>query len=45
MLKHFLKHLNGIFPAFSQLQWTPIAPSIRLKICSSMSVIKIINQN
>ena len=40
----FLKYLNGIFTAFSLLQWTPIAPSIRRKICSSMSVIKSINQ-
>lgn len=40
----FLKNLNGIFSSFSQLQWTPIAQSKRIKICSSMSIIKIINQ-
>ena len=52
----FLKYLNGCSPlryrnatgisssAFSQLQWTPIAPSIRRKMCSSKSIIKFINQ-
>ena len=40
----FLKYMNGIFSTFSQLQWTPIAPSIRRKICSSMSITKFINQ-
>ena len=40
----FLKHLNGIFSFFSQLQWNPIAQSKRRKICSSMSIIKFINQ-
>jgi len=27
----FLKHLSGIFSFFSQLQWTPIAQSKRIK--------------
>ena len=40
----FLKNLNGIFFTFPQLQWNPIAPSERRKICSSMSIIKFINQ-
>ena len=39
----FLKHLNGIFYFFFQLQWSPIAPSKSNKICSSMCIIKPIN--
>ncbi|MBQ6068717.1 MAG: hypothetical protein IJK84_04370, partial [Bacteroidales bacterium] len=35
----FLKHLNGIFFFFSQLQWNPIAQSKRRKTCSFMSII------
>ena len=27
----FIKHLNGIFYTFPQLQWNPIAPSERRK--------------
>ena len=40
----FLKHIYGIFFSFFQLQWNPIAPSKRSKICSSICIIKFINQ-
>ena len=39
----FLKHLNGIFSFFSQLQWNPIAQSKRRKTCSFMPIINFIN--
>ena len=32
----FLKHIYDIFFSFFQLQWNPIAPSKRSKICSSI---------
>ena len=40
----FLKYMNGIFFTFPQSQWNPIVPSERQKICSPMSIIKLINQ-